>query len=119
MVDNKIRRHNIAARIYSQAETTLNILEADSFQTLKRSEGNAEYPARLDFITSAERRTLLWTVQVALKTTHEIEARDNDNGMTAGKPMLEKLAEKPGAMPVVDSHEGDSEPQTAALPTGQ
>ncbi|MFC9934594.1 transposase [Glutamicibacter sp. NPDC127525] len=119
MVDNKLRRQNIAARLYDQAEMTLDVLEAPSFQTLKRGEGGAEHSATLDFIPSAERRTLVQTVQIALKTTHEIDARDNDNGMTAGKSMLEKLAEQLGAMPVVDPDSGQSsgggEPEAAAL----
>ncbi|KUM31876.1 hypothetical protein AQ436_01810 [Arthrobacter sp. EpRS66] len=118
-VDNKLRRQNIAARLYSQAETTLDVLEAGTFQTLKRGEGGAEYPTTLDFIPSADRRTLVQTVQIALKTTHEIDARDNDNGMTAGKSMLEKLAEQLGAMPVVDPDVGEAggggEPEAAAL----
>lgn len=122
-VDNKLRRQNIAARLYSQAETTLDVLEAPTFQTLKRGEGGAEYPTTLDFIPSADRRTLVQTVQIALKTTHEIDARDNDNGMTAGKSMLEKLAEQLGAMPVVDPDVGESggggEPSAAALPADE
>lgn len=123
MVDNKLRRQNIAARLYGQAETTLDILEAPKFQTLKRGEGGAEYAATLDFIPSAERRTLVQTVQVALKTTHELDARDDDNGASAGKSMLEKLAEQLGAMPVVDPDTeqsgGGSEPPAAALPADQ
>ena len=114
MVDNKLRRQNIAARLYGQAESTLDILEADSFQTLKRGEGGAEYPATLDFIPSAERRTLVQTVQVALKTTQELDARDDDNGASAGRLMLEKLAEQLGAMRVVDPDSG-SGGETAAV----
>ncbi|MFJ2619704.1 hypothetical protein [Glutamicibacter sp. NPDC087344] len=121
IVDNKLRRQNIAARLYGQAETALDVLEAPSFQTLKRGEGGAEYPATLDFIPSAERRTLVQTVQVALKTTHELDARDDDNGAGAGRSMLEKLAEQLGAMPVVDpdGSGGGSESPPVELPADQ
>ncbi|UTT40240.1 transposase [Glutamicibacter mishrai] len=115
-VDNKLRRQNIAARLYSQAETTLDVLEAPEFKTMKRSEGGAEYPTTLDFIPSADRRTLVQTVQIALKTTHEIDARDNDNGMTAGRSMLEKLAEQLGAMPVVDPDSGQGSGGSESAP---
>lgn len=116
IVDNKLRRQNIAARLYSQAETTLGVLEAETFQTMVRGEGGSEYSAKLKFIPSAERRTLVQTVQIALKTTHEIDARDSDDGSTAGRSMLESLAKQLEAVSVVDPNDSGGESEAVALP---
>lgn len=114
IVDNKLRRQNIAARLYGQAETMLDDLEADSFQTIIRGEGGAEHATTLDFIPAGERRTLIQATNTALKTTQELEQRDQDGGQTAAVSMLDKLAKQLMEVDVVDLAGGESE--AVALP---
>lgn len=114
IVDNKLRRQNIAARLYGQAEAMLDDLEADSFQTIIRGEGGAERATTLDFIPAGERRTLIQATNTALKTTQELEQRDQDGGQTAAVSMLDKLAKQLMEVDVVDLAGGESE--AVALP---
>ena len=125
-VDNKLRRQNIAARLYGQAEVMLTDLEAPTFRTLVRGEGGAEYERTLDFIPSGERRTLIQATGAALKTTQELEQRDQDGGQTAAVSMLDKLAKQLMEVDVVDppageqsGFSGSSESEAAALPVAE
>lgn len=92
VVDGKLRRQNIAHRLYGQAEKILDDLEGDTFRTLIKGTQGRDKDVSLTFVPPNDRRTLVQTVNTAMTTTANLEKLDADNGpVTAAESVVDKL----------------------------
>lgn len=96
VVDAKLRRANIAERLYGQAEKILDDLESPKFRTILKASFGEEKAKTLDFIPANDKKTLLQAVGTAMTTTAKLEAVDTDNGVQGAVSMLDKLIEQIG-----------------------
>ena len=72
------RRAEIVARLYSRAEANLDQLEADTFRTLVRGEGDAEGRTTLDFVPPEHDQAVVETISTALIAAAKLELRNDD-----------------------------------------
>lgn len=87
----KERRAAIVDRLYSRTEFNLTRLEAESFKTLVRGEGGAEYADTLDFVPPEHERALVGTIQTALAAAAKLELQDADQGVEDARSLLMDL----------------------------
>jgi len=117
-------RHEIITDLYGLAKGIIGQLKSPSEHwTLARNEEGAERAYLPGFIPSQDKQREATTLGIMLDKAERLEKIDSDNGVNAGRSMLEKLAEQLGAMPVVDPDVGESggggEPSAAALPADE
>lgn len=87
----KDRRAGIVERLYTRAEANLTRLEGDSFKTLVRGEGGAEYVDELDFVPPEHERALVGTISTALTAASKLLLEDADQGSEDAKSLLSDL----------------------------
>ena len=91
VVDGKLRRANIADRLYSQAETALDTLEGATFRTLIKGTQGRDKDVTLQFVPPNDRRTLVQTISTALATTAKLESLDAGHDTTAADSVVDRL----------------------------
>lgn len=91
VVDGKLRRQNIAHRLYGQAETILDVLEAPTFTTLLKGEYGSEHEGTLSFVPANERKTLIQALGSAMVTTAKLEAVDAGADTSAADSVVDRL----------------------------
>ena len=91
VVDGRLRRANIADRLYGQAEKILGDLEAPTFRTLLKGAGGSEHEDELDFVPPNDRKTLLQAVGSAMVTTAKLEAVDAGHDTSAADSVVDRL----------------------------
>lgn len=87
------RRSRIIDRLYRRAETLLDRLEADSFQTILKGEYGAERSSRLDFVPSRDERDLTGAIGQLAGQAARLEAVSNPQAERV-KGLLGDLAEQ-------------------------
>ncbi|GAA3330634.1 helix-turn-helix domain-containing protein [Curtobacterium albidum] len=98
----KERRAAIVDRLYTRTEFNLTRLEAESFKTLVRGEGGAEYVDTLDFVPPEHERALVGTIQTALTAAAKLELQDGDQKADDAKSLLRNLGAALQAIPDED-----------------
>ncbi|HKU03972.1 MAG TPA: hypothetical protein VJQ80_14285 [Arthrobacter sp.] len=91
VVDGKLRRQNIAHRLYGQAEDILDVLEAPTFTTLLKGEYGSEHEGVLSFVPANERKTLIQALGSAMVTTAKLEAVDAGSDTAAADSVVDRL----------------------------
>lgn len=87
----KERRADIVDRLYRRAEANLARLEAESFRTLVRGAGGAEYVDQLDFVPPEHDRALSASIQTVLQAASKLELQDADQGVEDARSLLMDL----------------------------
>ncbi|UKA69569.1 hypothetical protein [Arthrobacter sp. FW306-06-A] len=91
VVDGKLRRANIADRLYAQAETALDTLEGATFRTLIKGTQGRDKDVTLQFVPPNDRRTLVQTISTALAATAKLESLDAGHDTTAADSVVDRL----------------------------
>ncbi|HKU01389.1 MAG TPA: hypothetical protein VJQ80_01090 [Arthrobacter sp.] len=93
VVDGKLRRQNIAHRLYGQAEDILDVLEAETFTTLLKGEYGSEHEGVLSFVPANERKTLIQALGSAMVTTAKLESIDSADDTAVTDSVVDRLVD--------------------------